>query len=84
MADQKWISASQCFAGREECLLSQEQFLDDPAKADQDRVWPIPTFSNSPGFSEILADREHAFTLEDNKTLLIDTREQEDTISSVM
>ena len=31
-----------------ELTLTQEQFLDDPAKADKTRLWPVPTFTNIP------------------------------------
>lgn len=29
-------------------LVSQEHFLDNPTKADPERFWPVPLFSNSP------------------------------------
>lgn len=54
--------------------LSQEQFLDDPAKADTDRLWPIPTFSNAATFPELFDDRERTFPLQDDSTLLVDTQ----------
>jgi aminopeptidase N len=34
--------------------ITQEHFLDDPAKADKTRVWPVPLFSDSAAVPETL------------------------------
>jgi aminopeptidase N len=39
--------------------LTQQHFLENPAKADPDRIWPVPTFINQPDAPIVL----------DNKTL---------------
>ena len=53
--------------------LSQEQFLDDPAKVDPERLWPVPLFTNISGQSDSFVTREQKLTLKGNETLLINT-----------
>ncbi len=38
--------------------LHQEHFLDDPAKADPERLWPVPLFANLPGMPDSFDKRE--------------------------
>jgi aminopeptidase N len=33
-------------------VLSQQQFLDDPSKADPERKWPVPLFTDTPGLPD--------------------------------
>jgi len=57
----------------ETVTLSQEQFQDDPTKADKERLWPIPTFSNIPSLPDQFEDRTHTVGLHDNSLVLLDT-----------
>jgi len=53
--------------------LKQEQFLDDPAKADPERVWPVPTFASVSVQPDMFDAREQNLSLEQDETMLIDT-----------
>lgn len=49
--------------------LTQEQFLDDPGKADPDRQWPVPLFASPPGLPESFAKHEVTIRLLDYPTI---------------
>ncbi len=53
--------------------ITQEQFLDDPAKADPERQWPVPLFTNTPGEPEAFESKSVQLTTPDAETMLIDT-----------
>jgi aminopeptidase N len=56
-------------------VLSQEQFLDNPAKADADRIWPVPLFARSSVSStvpEVLSAASTRVTFPRDGDLLID------------
>jgi len=53
--------------------LEQEQFLDDPAMADPERLWPVPLFSDKAGQPDEFSERKHELTLEGDDTMLINT-----------
>ncbi len=42
--------------------LAQEQFLDNPAKADPARRWPIPLFASDPALPDLLDTKELSLT----------------------
>lgn len=50
--------------------LSQEQFLDDRAKADPNRVWPVPLFANVSLDKDILATQSDSLRTTDKPVLL--------------
>jgi aminopeptidase N len=43
--------------------LDQEQFLDDPSKADKERVWPVPLFTNVSGQPDEFGVKRRELTL---------------------
>ncbi len=51
--------------------LSQEQFLDDPAKADKTRLWPVPLFANAVKAPEVLLASQVKFDLPTAEPLLL-------------
>lgn len=53
--------------------LRQEHFLDDPTKADSDRTWPVPLFSNQPALPELLAKPTLKYTVPNNDVVMLNT-----------
>jgi aminopeptidase N len=51
--------------------LSQEHFQDNPEKADLERIWPVPIFTDLTNQSDILDSREKKITTDTTDTLLI-------------
>ncbi len=51
--------------------IAQEQFMDNPAKADPERFWPVPLFTNSPNQPDAFSESQRELTLEDDDTLLL-------------
>ena len=51
--------------------LEQEQFLDDPTKADPERVWPVPLFTETPGQPAEFSTKRIELQLPDEQTMLI-------------
>ena len=52
-------------------VLSQEQFLDNPAKADPERVWAVPLFTDTPNLPDSFDTKEfHVVSQESPPTLL--------------
>jgi aminopeptidase N len=53
--------------------LRQEHFLDDPKKADADRLWPLPLFTETPGQPDMFSTRDCKLQVPSDKTVLINT-----------
>ncbi len=53
--------------------LKQEQFLDDPEKADPERLWPVPLFANADGQPETFDTRDKKLTLTSDEVLRLNT-----------
>ncbi len=53
--------------------ISQEQFLDDPAKADKDRFWPVPLFASAPVTPAEFINRGVTLTAPSEEPILIDS-----------
>ena len=51
--------------------LEQTHFLDNPAKADTNRVWPVPLFANRDDVPTVLEQRSKSATLADESFVLI-------------
>ena len=51
--------------------IRQEHFSDNPAKADKERLWPVPLFANNPAVPELLTGREATVELKDSEPVLI-------------
>jgi len=51
--------------------LTQEQFMDDPAKANKERVWPVPTFTTASGAPESFAKSTAKFQTSGGKTITL-------------
>jgi len=51
--------------------LKQEQFLDDPSKADPERVWPLPLFAVTDGAPEIFDKQSTGFQAPSDTTVLL-------------
>ena len=56
----------------EAVTLTQEQFMDDRSKADPERLWPIPTFSNQ-SIPDVFTARSDTFTLSNLDATLVNT-----------
>lgn len=54
-----------------EIRLSQEHFLEDPAKADPDRIWPVPLFIDQPDAPLILEKKEVTSSLTNGSYVLV-------------
>ncbi|HEX7368210.1 MAG TPA: M1 family metallopeptidase [Candidatus Saccharimonadales bacterium] len=59
-------------AGRE-LTIAQEHFLDNPAKADPDRRWPVPLFATAPGLPDSFDSSEIALSVPNDDIVLLDT-----------
>ncbi len=55
-----------------EVTVSQEQFLDDPKKADAERVWPVPLFSDASTAPESFSAKSSKFQVPSSKLAQID------------
>lgn len=53
--------------------LSQEHFQEDPSKADAERTWSIPLFTNAKGQSDELSEKSKSLTLKTDDTMLLNT-----------
>jgi aminopeptidase N len=53
--------------------LAQQQFLDDPKKADPERFWPVPLFTNAPGQPEAFTGPSRELQLGSDDTMLVNT-----------
>jgi aminopeptidase N len=53
--------------------LTQEHFLDDTAKADPTRFWPVPTFANATETPEVFESSQVKCTLQKDNPLVINT-----------
>ncbi len=53
--------------------LHQEHFSDNPQKADKDRLWPVPLFSNSKELPEILEDTSGKITVSSSELVRINS-----------
>lgn len=49
-----------------ELAVKQQHFLDDPAKADPDRLWQVPLFTDAPGAPDLLAKRAQNIQLDNS------------------
>ena len=56
-----------------EVTLTQEHFLDNPAKADPNRRWPVPLFASEPNLPNSLEGKDTNLQLPDSKCLLLNT-----------
>jgi len=54
-------------------VLEQQQFLDDPAKADPERVWPVPLFTNTIGLPDEFGERKRELRTTSSDTVLLGT-----------
>ena len=54
-------------------VLQQEHFQEDPSKADPDRLWPVPLFTNASGQPDDFEGREQKLALTSDDTLLVNT-----------
>jgi aminopeptidase N len=53
--------------------LTQEQFLDNPAKADLERQWPVPLFTNISGQPDEFSSNTTTLTLSSDEPMLINS-----------
>jgi aminopeptidase N len=53
--------------------VEQEQFLDDPTKADKDRLWPVPLFTNAQDQPDAFTTRKRDLILDTDEPMLIGT-----------
>jgi aminopeptidase N len=53
--------------------IEQEHFLDDPAKADSERLWPVPLFTNVNSQPDEFVTKKRDLILDSDETMLIDT-----------
>jgi aminopeptidase N len=53
--------------------LRQEHFLDDPAKADAERKWPVPLFASADGQPDEFTGTEQKLQLQDDTIVRINT-----------
>jgi len=53
--------------------LAQEQFLDNPAKADPERIWPIPLFTKTPDQPAAFQEKSRQLQIPDDNTMLLGT-----------
>lgn len=53
--------------------LKQEHFLDNPKKADSERVWPVPLFASAPTNETILKKSSQKCSAESDEMLLLNT-----------
>ena len=51
--------------------LEQEQFLDNPSKADPERLWPVPLFTNAAAQPDAFQDKSRHLQLADSDTMLL-------------
>ncbi len=56
-----------------EVTLKQEQFLDDPKKADPERIWPVPLFTNVPDQPKMFQEKTRQLQVADDTTMLLGT-----------
>lgn len=54
-------------------VLTQEQFMDDPAKADPERLWPVPLFASADGQPDSFERREKKLAFKSDEILLVNT-----------
>jgi len=53
--------------------IEQQHFLDNPTKADPERLWPVPLFTQTPGQPDEFSDRKRELQLPSDDTMLLDT-----------
>ncbi|MBL8122242.1 M1 family metallopeptidase [Candidatus Saccharibacteria bacterium] len=53
--------------------LTQEHFLDDRTKADETRIWPVPTFASVPSVAAICDSTQLDLTLPNSSPLLLNS-----------
>lgn len=53
--------------------LTQEHFLEDPRRADLDRLWTVPLFTNAASQPDELSERELKISLGSTDTMLLNT-----------
>jgi len=53
--------------------LTQEQFMDDPSKADPERFWPVPLFASVDGQPDEFSSAKLELSLPTDETMRIDT-----------
>ncbi|HVV67339.1 MAG TPA: M1 family metallopeptidase [Candidatus Saccharimonadales bacterium] len=53
--------------------IDQKQFLDNPKKADPERLWPVPLFASEKTGEDIITKRALEFTAASDDTLLLNT-----------
>lgn len=53
--------------------VEQEHFLDNPEKADEGRVWPVPLFANDTNAPKTLDKKSLSFDAAGDETILINT-----------
>ncbi len=57
---------------KNDVTLQQEQFLDDPKKADPERLWPVPLFTNASDQPKAFSSKQQQLKLNGSETMLID------------
>lgn len=57
---------------KDSILITQEHFLDTPAKADPERLWPVPLFTNTPNLPDSFAAKKLRLNSQ-AKNVLLDT-----------
>jgi len=55
-----------------ELQLEQTHFLDNPEKADPDRLWPVPLFASDSSLPALLEKREQTYTLASDDPVQLD------------
>lgn len=53
--------------------LRQEHFLDDPAKADPQRIWPVPLFADKPALPKLLTKPVTKFSIPTSEVVMLNT-----------
>ena len=53
--------------------ISQEHFLDIPAKADPERLWPVPLFASDDIGQDLLVDRSAEVTVDSTKPIMLNS-----------
>jgi aminopeptidase N len=53
--------------------LTQEQFMDDPSKADTERVWPVPLFASVEGLPDEFSSKTKTVKTQQSGNVLLNT-----------
>lgn len=58
---------------KQNITLTQEQFMDDPAKADAERIWPVPLFASAEGLPDEFSSKSKTLVSPTSDNVLFNT-----------